>query len=192
MCDRTAMTAKRKLWVEWVRILSPFSVLRSFAVTTKSKPTAIIALSRSFLWLNPTKFQPFGFTAPSVQFVSKWALTFGLKISDLKPTHPPTLIHTPTSIPFSPSFTPVGPYLSSISVQSDYTRADSANRFFGIPKNHFELPRMCVLIVDTSGGFFPVNVNCQLDPWLVEHMRRKVSAYEEVRERASVTVTSPS
>ena len=134
MCDRTAMTAKRKLWVEWVRILSPFPVLRSFAVTTKSKPTAIIALSRSFLWLNPTKFQPFGFTAPSVQFVSKWALTFGLKISDLKPTHPPTLIHTPTSTPFSLSFTPVGPYLSSISVQSDYTRAVSANRFFGIPK----------------------------------------------------------
>ena len=96
MCDKTAMTAKRKLWVEWVRILSPFSVLRSFAVTTKSKPTAIIALSRSFLWLNPTKFQPFGFTAPSVQFVSKWALTFGLKISDLKPTHPPTHPHSST------------------------------------------------------------------------------------------------
>lgn len=83
----------------FVGVLPPFSVLLAFdhlrwRLNLAGQPRRyLIDLSRALLWLNPTKFQPFGFTA---QFASKWALTFGLKISALSsqiPTYTPICPH---------------------------------------------------------------------------------------------------
>ena len=86
--------------------LFPSCSLQSFAVTTKSNPTTWPLFDRppfplSSLIKSDQIPAIWIYTALSLQFVSKWALTFGLKISPLsppihiQPTPSPTLTPNP-------------------------------------------------------------------------------------------------
>ena len=117
MSDMTAMTAKKgnfELNVSGFYHLFPSCSLQSFAVTTKSNPTLsrylIALLSHSLLWLNPTKFQPFGFILhwvcnlfPSERSPLPWKYPLSAHPSTYNPPSPPHP-HMPPPHPRIPTY----------------------------------------------------------------------------------------